>query len=262
MSFSIDTALREGFERTTARTGLLLTAILLALQFVTSIFAQSYQAATLTDAERELLDSFAATQNVTPLAVPLPAPVSGLLLILGQLATVVVTIAAIRVFVSDHIESIPTSMATRRLGRTILTWIATVFLTAIPVLIGFIFLIIPGIFIAISFAFAIHEVVVEDRGPVSALQGSWELASGNRWSLLGLFIILGVTGLFIGLLAAALTVISPIIGVVGNTVVNSVLGIFSMAVVARAYAQLRAGRSTADEGVGANTSDNFSGYER
>jgi uncharacterized membrane protein len=79
-------------------------------------------------------------------------------------------------------------------------------LTGIIVVIGFILLIVPGIFAMIVFAFTTYLVIDRNLGPIEALKESARLTKGHRWLLLGLFFlvllinILGAICLLVGLL--------------------------------------------------------------
>ena len=66
-------------------------------------------------------------------------------------------------------------------------------------MVGFLLLIIPGIFISLGWALSIHIKVIEGGSVTGALSRSWDLSSGyKRWILL-MMIIFGVLGAVIGL---------------------------------------------------------------
>lgn len=66
-------------------------------------------------------------------------------------------------------------------------------------MVGFMLLIIPGIFIAFGWALAIHVKVIEGESVTGAFSRSWSLSKGyKRWILL-MMIIFGVLGGVIGL---------------------------------------------------------------
>ena len=56
---------------------------------------------------------------------------------------------------------------------------------------GFMLLIIPGLFLAVRWAVAAPAAVVERVAPTSALGRSADLSRGNRWSVFGLVLIWG-----------------------------------------------------------------------
>ena len=78
--------------------------------------------------------------------------------------------------------------------------LAVFLLYIIGVSIGSILLIIPGIFVALGWALAMHVKVIEGGSITGALSRSWTLSKGyKRWILL-MMIIFGVLGAVIGLI--------------------------------------------------------------
>ncbi|MEW6554437.1 MAG: DUF975 family protein [Actinomycetota bacterium] len=81
-------------------------------------------------------------------------------------------------------------------------------LVGLMVMVGFIFCIIPGIYLGIRFSFFGYLIIDRNIGPVEAIKRSWEITSGNTWDLflLGLLffgiILLGVLACVVGLFAA------------------------------------------------------------
>lgn len=75
--------------------------------------------------------------------------------------------------------------------------------------IGFVLLIIPGIFLAIALGMSGFALVDRKLNPIEALKESWRLTKGNRWKLLLLSLallviaIIGIIPLMLGLLVAA-----------------------------------------------------------
>jgi hypothetical protein len=86
-------------------------------------------------------------------------------------------------------------------------------LIAFAVGLGFLFLFIPGIILAVGLAVSIPAVILEPGpGPVGALSRSWQLTSGSRWRIFGLGVtllvllyvpVVAVTGLFAMVLPGA-----------------------------------------------------------
>ena len=136
--------------------------------------------------------------------------------------------------------SIPPSLLGHRFGRAFLSTLAVSLVLAVVIPIGLALLFVPGLFLAVSFQFAVFAVGVEDCGPLAGLRRSWELASGNRWRLFGLLLV--VTGV---------TVVASRDATVGNGV-NSVgappcVGAFCFCI--RQPAAARAGTATSMRGV-------------
>ncbi len=82
------------------------------------------------------------------------------------------------------------------------------FLFGLGVGLGFVFLLIPGIFLALSWAVFAPAIVIEGKSGSGGLGRSWELVKGRRWQILGTFIILyiivAVAGLIIALILGGL----------------------------------------------------------
>ncbi|MBP6942689.1 MAG: DUF975 family protein [Candidatus Buchananbacteria bacterium] len=78
----------------------------------------------------------------------------------------------------------------------------------ILIVIGFVLLIVPGVYLALRFMFAPYAIVDKNLGPIEALKYSGELTKGIKWQLLGysivaiLIILLGAIALLVGLLVA------------------------------------------------------------
>ena len=107
---------------------------------------------------------------------------------------------------------------------------AALLLTGIPVGIGMLALIIPGIYLAGRFAPAL-AFVVDGCGPVAALERSWALTVGNGWRVIGFaflfvgwFVVLSAAGGAIGGgVAAALTAAGA--GGAGSIVASTIDGV-------------------------------------
>lgn len=262
MSLDIGKALRDGLDRTTARNGLVVAAVLVVFQLASAVVEQSltlvsidgllddlaanppnlegtdltteeYQEAiaNLRDAVSEMsqlayLDSFSVPELL------------GLALLLAVVAEAI-RIIAVRVFVSPETESISSELLTRNLLLAVVNGIVGGIVVLVLVAIGLFLLVVPGIFLAVAFVFLRQEIAVEDKNFVAALSGSWDLTSGNRLELFGLFVFLIVISLVAGFVAG---LIGPsVLGAVINTAVSAVVLTYSVAVISRAYDQLRVG---------------------
>jgi len=82
--------------------------------------------------------------------------------------------------------------------------VGAVFLYAIGVAIGFIALIVPGIWLLVRWAFAAQAAVVDGLGPVDALRRSAELVKDHWWRTLGMLL---ASGLLFGLIGAVITAV-------------------------------------------------------
>ena len=86
---------------------------------------------------------------------------------------------------------------------------------------------------------AVFAVAVEDDGPVAALRRSWELASGNRWRLLALVVLLGVVGGVSGAVGSVFSLADPLVGQVVSIGITSVFLVLMYGILADAFLQLR-----------------------
>lgn len=236
MPVDIEGALREGAERTAARNGLLFAGILFVIGIVNGLFASSLW------------------RGMSPQGAPWsagtipPAPslglspaVAGLLSLVLTVASLVVTIGALRTFVSDETERIPAGYFTRNVALAAVNLIVGGIVFAVVVAIGFVLLVVPGVFLLVSLFFWNVYVVVEDRNFVDGMQRSWALTRGHRWRLL-------VLGIVVGLIAAVVSAVfglpAPVlprsIAFVVAQVGSALVSVFVTATVARTYVQLLA----------------------
>lgn len=106
----------------------------------------------------------------------------------------------------------------------ILPLILTGFLVGLAVLVGLIFLIIPGIIIGVHLAVTGPVVVLEDKKYVEAMKRSWAIVKGNA---LNVFVIMFVMGLIVGIAGSILGMIgASAAGIAGHVVLRFVAEIF------------------------------------
>ena len=247
MSLQIDEALQEGFHRTFARSGLLLVAAFVAFGFANAVISQSLSGEMMGVLERAVEQPAQQSQppfgpgtnQETPFAVPLPLPVLGLLSLLTALVAEAIRIVAVRVFASDHTDSVPRSLATRRIGLATINGVVGGIVAGIFTVLGLVFLVVPGIYVAISLFFVRQEIAVADKNFVDALGDSWSLTAGNRWELLGLAVIVIVINLIASSPSAVLVFLDPAIGTSVSLVIGGFTTVFGIAAATRAYEQLR-----------------------
>lgn len=88
------------------------------------------------------------------------------------------------------------------------SYLAACVLYTFIALVGFLFLIIPGIIALVTFMFAPYIVIDRGFGPIAALKESARITRGNRWRVLalitalGLVLAAGTLALVVGLLVA------------------------------------------------------------
>lgn len=175
------------------------------------------------------------------LTFPISSTVAGILIIAGMLFGTVILLAATRAFTRGPGErgSLSADLFTHRLGQALVSAIVANIIVFVAVMIGFVLLFVPGLFLLVSFTFVIFAIGVEDTGPLAALRRSWDLASGNRWRLFALVIIVGIgTGLLSGI-GSVVSIANPAAGQILSLVISAPLGIMSYGILADAYIQVR-----------------------
>ncbi len=83
------------------------------------------------------------------------------------------------------------------LARTLALAVATIAI-GIMATIGFLFIVVPGVIVIVSFAVATPAIMIEGVGPFGGLGRAWRLVSGERWRVFGaglLMIIITAVGL-------------------------------------------------------------------
>jgi hypothetical protein len=126
------------------------------------------------------------------------------LLILGLLPNIVGAIGQLAVV---RLLLRPGETAGRALGTALVAlpaWAAAALVTALPVGIGFVLLILPGIYLLARLFLVAPVLVIERTGAFTAISRSWALTADSAWQLvllfvLGLLFILGASLLAGGL---------------------------------------------------------------
>lgn len=114
---------------------------------------------------------------------------------------------AVALAAHDRIETISVSdlWAPEHFWR----YLAATILSGIIVFLGFIALIVPGIFLAVILVFTTYAVVDRGLGPIEAMKESARITRGSRWGILRLLVIVtllniaGALALIVGLLITA-----------------------------------------------------------
>lgn len=85
-------------------------------------------------------------------------------------------------------------------------------LVALIVMVGFVFLIIPGIYLSVKLSQASFRFVEDDLGVIAAMKASWEDTKGHWWPIFGMgfltigLFILGAIALGVGIFVAIVLV--------------------------------------------------------
>ena len=243
MSLDVGAALRDGFERTIARSGLALIAVFAVIRLATAVTTDTVNRVNLQLVEEygtplpPIFEELVAGTS-TPFALPLGyGGAIGLVLLVALLAEAV-RIVGVRTLVSDETETIPAEYVRRNIGIATLNGFVGGIVVFVLVGVGTVLLVLPGLFLAVSFFFVRQVIAVEDENFVAALAESWRLTSGNR---LALFVLAAVVVVIAFLVSIAGGLVAPT--PVGARVIDAGIGagtaVFGMAVAARAYVQLR-----------------------
>lgn len=234
MSLSIQTALQRGLRRAASLSGIAVFIPMLILQAGIVLSAQ-------TAAVQFVVQNTQATiTDVDPgLQLPVSITVAVGLIIVFTVAATIVVIPAARLLVRDlsELSSIPPATVTRRLlWASLSALVCAVFLTVI-IPIGYLLLLVPGVFLTVSFQFSFFAIAVEDKGIIDSLSRSWQLASGERLLLFGMLVVISL------LSAVPAVIVSFVPGSTAREIVslilNSALLVTVYAILADVFVQLR-----------------------
>jgi len=154
MALQIGRAFRDGLDELLSGRGLVFVVAFMVYGLLnavmTSSFSQAFVEAILRQAPSEAQAGQLPTAGEAPLALDIPLAVAGVGALLLYVVGEALTIVAIRAFAAGDRDVIP-SDATRRLGRTVAVSIVAAIVTGIAVVIGLVFLIIPGLVLAVLF---------------------------------------------------------------------------------------------------------------
>jgi hypothetical protein len=231
MALHLTDAVADGARRVFTRTGAVMFAVLVAQQALLVTSINTVLAAELPPA---------ATDTIG-LTLPVSGTVALGLAAASVLLGAVHLVAVSRAFARPRAElsSFPTSLWTRRIGRASLTTLVSGTVASVAVTLGLPFLLVPGLFFAVCFAFVVFAVGVEDRGVVGALRRSWALSRGNRLRLGVIVLAAGVGGVAVGLVPSVLQLAGAAgASDVAAVLLNGSLFVLVYGVLAAAYRQL------------------------
>lgn len=237
MSLDIGDAIKNGFKDTFTRNGLIFAGLTYLLTILSSAGTQS--------AIHNLgfASSTFSQQNPLPLALGGPTALWAAISFIAFIGTVWLSMAIIRSFANRETETLNTDYFKRNAVLTLLNLIIGGLAFGLAVFLGLIFLIIPGVFLAVSLIFWNVYVAAEDQNFIEGFRNSWDLARGNRIELFLLGLVVVVIGLVVGIAfeipTTLLGFLSPTIGALLSQVVNAFTTVFGLATLVSAYNQLR-----------------------
>ena len=248
MALQIGDTLGGGIGRAFTYSGVVLMALLFVYQIIFVVAVNSLLL--------RYLPPEAAESGQFVLSAPIPPAVAGAGVVAGLLFGAVLYLVAARALTREReaLDSLPAALFTRRIGRATLSAVGANLVVGVAVFVGFLLLVVPGVYLAISFLFAVFVIGVEDARAVDALRRSWALAGGNRWRLLALVLVVAVAAGVGSSVASALSLVSPAAGELLSLAVSAVFGVVGYGVFAEAYLRLADGPD-GGKGAGAPAPD-------
>lgn len=229
MTVDIGDVLREGFERTVTRNGVV---------FATLFFVLSVPYAAFSASVNRQFEAGSPQTGAAP-AFGLPVGVLAILGLVFGLASLVLTVGAIRTFVSEERETIHAEFFTRNILWVVANLVVGGIVFGFAVGIGFVLLIVPGLFLLVSLFFWNYRVIVEDENFVDGFATSWELTGGNRLTLFALGVVVVLVALVANVVSGIPAVLLPgPVGVLVGQAGSAVVQVFTLATASRAYVQL------------------------
>ena len=241
MALQLGQAISDGIGRVLSTTGAVLFAGLLAIQLVTQVGINTAVVGFLPPEAAS-----AAATGSPGISLPVPPGVGVALTLVGIVVSTVYFVVLARALSRPRRElsTFPSTLYTRRILRATLATFLGGLVVSVAVSIGFVLLVLPGIFLAASFLLFIFAAGVEARGELGSLSRSWALARGSRLKLSLLVVAVGVVGGLVGTVGTLLDVAGlGSLSDVAVTVVNSGFFLAVYGTLAAAYGQLRDGES-------------------
>ena len=252
MSLQIADAIGDGARRAFTYSGGVLMLLMFGYQLLFAGATNTITASFLPAAARGAADP--------GLTLPISVGAAGALAVTGLVAGSVLFVVSVRALTRPQSElgALPSELFARRISRATLSTLGANLVVGIAVVVGFIFLVVPGVFLALSFLFVVFAIGVEDERAVDAMRRSWALASGDRWPLLGILVVVAVVTSVGSGLGGALSTVSPAAGQVASIALSSVLTVVGYGILADAYLQLGEEKPTSPDrttGAGAHEDD-------
>ena len=224
MAIDITRAMRDGFDRTLARNGLILIGVFAVLGVLNVLTTPSVGPVET------------GTPEIGPMAV-----LFGILSILLAIAWLATIVVAVRTFVSAETETIPREFVRRNMGYAVLNVFVggIVFFTLVAL--GTLLLVIPGLFLLVSLYYWIVFVAAEDQNAIAGLRSSWRLTKGQRLRLFGLGVAVFVAGLFVSIaFAIPAALVGGVLAMAITQIGSAAFTVYALATTGRAYDQLLA----------------------
>ena len=178
-----------------------------------------------------------------------PLLLAGLLSgILSVLAQAVVQLGSVEAIAEVYLDREPNWKTSLAAGlKRVPTGIGSFFIAIVPLTVGFLLCILPGIWLAVMWSMVVPVLAVERLGPGASLGRSWKLVKNRFWPVLGVLALSFLITLVIqSVLSAVVTAsffLSGSIGLEIQALVNAISRIlvtpFTATVIAVLYFDLR-----------------------
>ena len=133
-----------------------------------------------------------------------------------------------------------TGLRSRTDNEALLPYLGMSVLYILGVMVGFIAVVFPGLFIMARWSIAQPLLVGRGDGPRQALGESWERTKGNEFQILIALLVLLILPLAITLACSLLFDKTDIVGIVVGQLAASAMGVLQLAMSVALYALLRA----------------------
>jgi uncharacterized membrane protein len=120
-------------------------------------------------------------------------------------------------------------------------------LVMVPLYLGLILLIVPGLLVAIYYSLGVAVMFAEGVGPWTAMGRSRALTKGHRWALLALYVVAYLLAMAPTFLLLAVTSGVPYLGTVLNTIFMALVYPLLQAAPTVAYHELRLAKEGLDQ---------------
>lgn len=239
MALQIGRALGNGARKVSTRTGVVLTVAYFAV-YVVYQYAYNGVIASLA------ADTGTTVESVGP-ALDAPLAVSGGVVLAALVLVSYLTVVMARTFVAGATDRFPEGAFTDGIAFAIVNLFVGGIAYGLLVGIGTLLIVVPGIIAYVGLLFMTFFVAVENENFVAAMQDSWNLTYGHKWTVFGLLVVMIVIGVVVGMIVATVVVAGAIasdaagIGQFLMIPIIAVLNVYFLAVLASAYRQLGGG---------------------
>ena len=116
----------------------------------------------------------------------------------------------------------------------------TSLVVTLATMLGLILLVVPGILLLLRWSVAIPVLIQERHNILDSMARSRDLTKGNRWALLGLWLILIVGGTLVGLAVTRIAIpLNVTFGLIVDSLVNAAVTVLSSVASGVSYVELR-----------------------